>query len=129
MTKFKSAALFIVLGVLLNSLAGSPKAAPDGTLGMTIMTAVIGSDGRVVRASGVTNVAPSSAFFDVTFNRSLADCTCIASIGLGDGGFTGGPYSAVANCPYPAVNMARIYTHDGAGLTGLPFQIIVFCPK
>ena len=56
-------------------------AAPDGTLGMTLMSAMINANGSIAAGAGVLASAKlSTGFYNVTFNRTLSGCTFVASI-------------------------------------------------
>lgn len=107
------------------------KEAADQTLGMAILSASVAGDGSRVRDAGVTVVERVSlGTFRVTFERSIATCTCTANAGANslDAALYG--VTAVANCPYYDAASARINTTGAAGaLVDAPFHVLVFCPK
>lgn len=106
-------------------------AAPDQTRGMALLSLAIDLDGFVVSQSGVTNFTnvAGAGRYNVTFDRSVADCTAVGSIGPGNtlnpvngtvvtGRLSGNP------------NGLLIQTRDDAGtLVDMAFSLLVFCPK
>jgi hypothetical protein len=67
------------LMVLANAAPAS--AAPDGTLGMSVISAMINANGSIAAGAGVLNSAKlTTGFYNVTFNRTLSGCTFVGSI-------------------------------------------------
>lgn len=110
--------------------APAPEAA-DKTLGMAILSASVAGDGSRVRDAGVAAVERVSlGTFRVTFERSIATCTCTASAGANDVNAALYGLTAAANCPYFAADSARInIANSGGQLVDAPFHVLVFCPK
>jgi hypothetical protein len=70
------ACAFIVL-----ANAAPTSAAPDGTLGMSLMSAMISANGSIAAGAGVLDAAKlSTGFYNVTFKRTLSGCTFVGSI-------------------------------------------------
>lgn len=134
MTDFKSAAVFTVLGVLLASLPGPLRAAPDNTQGMALMSATVNNTTTpptLVRGSGAVSVSrPTTGIAHVVFDRDLSNCSCTTSVGSHQiGAYTPGTYFSTTNCPF-AANSARIATkNESYTLVNVSFHLIVFCPK
>jgi hypothetical protein len=131
-TNLKSAALFTMFGILLASLAGSLRAAPDNALGMALMSATVAADGTLVRGSGATSAKKiGTGEYLVQFDRSIADCSCVASVG-GNSPFVTYvlAHVATANCPsFAAPGKADIATSFDNTALDKDFHLIVFCPK
>lgn len=132
MTNLKSAIAFTLLGILLATLTGSPRAAPDNTRGMALMAATVDTDGTLVRGAGAlsSHTTGNPGDYVVQFNRDVTDCTYVASVG--------GPVSPVAytsnvsaNAPGTASgsDTVRVVTSNNGALANYPFHLIVFCVK
>jgi hypothetical protein len=109
----------------------APEAA-DQTLGMSIMSvSVLAGCTTSFRGSGVVSINNSAlGSCDVTFNRSVRDCTNVAAIGAF--GTTTGSGEARADYISGAANdnILRVRTTTSAGAAAdNSFQLIVFCPK
>jgi hypothetical protein len=131
-TTLKSAAIFTLLGFLLASLTGSLRAAPDDTLGMALMSATVGANGTLVRGSGATSAEKNgTGEYLVQFARSIANCSCAASVGGNDPFVTYIlTHAATANCPsFVAPDKAHIATSFDNTAVDRDFHLIVFCPK
>ncbi len=111
--------------------APRPEAA-DQALGTALMSATVLSDGTLLRGGGVvSSTRTSTGFYLVNFVRSVADCTCTASFGRGDGSasaYTEEPFIS-ANCPYGGAEGVGVWIRLGGADGNYPFQLIVFCPK
>ncbi len=128
MTGFRSAVLFVTLGVLLASLAGSLRAAPDKTLGMAMMSARVSSTGNLnggAGAASVTKVGPNGQY-TVTFSRAIyPGCSATASIsGPGPTGDRGLIVVQRATGHY----LVKTYNHLGT-LEDRPFAMLVLCER
>lgn len=150
MIRLTPVAVFAALGVVLAGPAGAqriqvepgfevehPRPAPadkevaDQTLGMALMSATVESDGTLVRGAGVASSFRSgTGNYDVRFSRSVADCTCTASLGASGSAVA---YSAQnfisANCPFGASGNVRVWIKLNGVDANYPFHLIVFCPK
>jgi hypothetical protein len=127
--KFTSAA---AVGCLL--LASPASAAPDNTLGMALMSAVVNANGTLDRGSGVASSlrlgAAGSGTYEVLFDREVSTCTFVAS--LGNSTFTTflGEVSAVRRSGAGKENGVYVETNNSAGASAdKPFHLIVFCAK
>ncbi len=133
-TYLNVAALFTGFCVLLGTLSGPLRAAPDNTLGMALMSATVSGSfpPTIVRGSGALSVnRPGSGYVDVVFDRDLSNCTCTASTGgyLTGPGIAGAAFAS-ANCPNAAANSVRVVNRNADGtLVDVSFHLIVFCPK
>jgi hypothetical protein len=107
--------------------------APDGTLGMALMSAVVNANATLVRGSGVVSVGttggPPSGFYEVVFDRNVTQCYYVANIG--DPGFgVAGPGQTDVAQRNGNVNGVFVRTSNSAGTTtSLPFYLLVFCNK
>jgi hypothetical protein len=124
----------VLVSLLTGALAApapaqSPQAA-DQTLGMAILSATVRNDGVLVRVAGAASVVrPATGIYDVTFQRDVANCSCVASAGEFAVGLSDLGVIATANCPH-AANVVRVRTTDHAGTSSnRNFHLIVFCPK
>jgi hypothetical protein len=72
---------FLSTLVLTATLAASPAdAAPDQTLGMALMSAVVEANGTLISGTGVKNVTRTGlGGYLVQFDRSVVGCTPVAS--------------------------------------------------
>lgn len=126
MTGFRSAALFTTLGILLASLAGSLRAAPDQTLGMAMMSARVSSTGNLnggAGAASVTRAGPSGQY-SVTFSRAIyPGCSATASI---SGSGPTGDRGMIVVRRYINNYLVKTYNHQGT-LEDRPFAMLVFC--
>jgi hypothetical protein len=126
-----------ILVLLVSFFQSAADAAPDDTLGMALMSATVGSAGTLTRGSGVTAVQKTgTGSYTVTFNRSLANCTCTVNLGGQDGNTDYVvSWHANANCPgyQKPSNMATIYTNRDIQsqylMADASFHLIVFCAK
>ena len=106
--------------------------AADQGLGMALMSATVDINGTLIRGGGAVSVAYQvSGIYDVKFNRSVEDCSCVASFGKSDGGDLGYfvQNDVTANCPFGSANDVRVRTVLNGAFMPAPFHLIVFCPK
>jgi hypothetical protein len=122
-----SAAL-VLAALALAGLSEPVDAAPDKTLGMALMSAVVNLDGTLIRGSGVVSVDhPSVAFYRVWFDRPINNCTGVAGPGnipsyVYDGG------QAAVNFTDAFPNSVVVKTRNSSGaVADWPFHLIVFC--
>lgn len=115
------------------SRAGKPRVA-DQTLGVAILSAVVSSDGSLVRGSGALSSSNlgsvGNGSFEVVFDRSVTDCTYVAS--TGGTATSGNPDPGMANVTRRAGDESAIFviTRDETGtLADLDFHVIVFCSR
>jgi hypothetical protein len=107
-----------------------PRAA-DQTLGPAILSAVVAADATLVRGAGAVSVERSGSspgFYFVTFNRSLDDCTVVASVGGTGADAHAGSFAQAT--VLATTQDAWVTTSDGNdNLVDRPFHLIVFCVK
>jgi hypothetical protein len=130
MTNFRSAALFVVSVVLLASLTGSLRAAPDNTLGAALMFAVVSLTGEIERGSGATSTSPGALAGQriVFIDRDVTGCAYTASTGSSGTGSSQGIADVASASGFP--NGVRVDTRDFDGnLSGRPFHLIVLCAR
>lgn len=126
MANFKSAALPILLGLLLVSLGGSLRAAPDNRLGMALMAAFVASDGALIRGSGVTSAAKlGTGSYLVQFDRpvSLDDPTgCF---------FVGNSYfqDVIVTPTRQPPNGVSVATKSAGNFVDASFYLLVYCAR
>ena len=128
MTGFRSAVLFTTLGILVASLAGSLRAAPDQTLGMAMMSARVAANGNLnggAGAASATKVGPNGQY-SVTFHRPIyPGCSATASIsGSGPTGERGFIVAQRSTSQY----LVKTYNHQGT-LEDRPFAMLVLCER
>ena len=121
---------FLSTLVLTATLAASPAtldAAPDRTLGMAIMSALVAADGTLVRGTGVkTAQRLDEGRYFITFDRSVANCDIVVSLNSGDGASFAGQATGATFLN----GNADVRTRDSSGtLTDRRFFAIVFCGK
>lgn len=135
MASLRSATVFALLGFLLLAAHADPlRAAPDQTLGMTLMTASVNSSGNVVFASGgvAGELKVGTGNYLIHFNRPLATCTCTASLGHRAAVHEGGFPPSWISCNVPDVyypSSVRVFTALSGSSADASFHVIVFCPK
>lgn len=136
MTNWKSAALFVAIGFLLASLTSSPRAAPDKTLGMALMSASVGTGCSLAHGAGVTTVdawnSDPNESCVVTFDRRVDTCTYAGVIGYPT--YIHPPAGEMAAVPIPppsgSGHSVRVYRRNSAGAgSDLPFHLMVFCAQ
>jgi len=105
---------------------------PAGTPGAsaTKLWAVVGSNGKLARASGVTSASRygGSPRYAVDFKGDVSKCAYIAAIGEARPGFSAGNGQASAIADASSANRVNVSTYSG---TGIPadhaFHLAVFC--
>ena len=119
----------LILILVAGSFAEPAFAAPDKTLGMALMSAVVDEFGALKRGSGsVSSEKIANGRYVVLFNRNVRDCTYVASLGLSTTVRDGVPGTADVRAYSSNVNGVLVNTSDG-GLADRPFHLIVFCAK
>ena len=96
----------------------------------------VADDALVQYGTGATGVSEQAAngVYDITFNRSVANCVAQATVGMGDPqgpvAAPGGGYSAwtgLAADPGNVPNTLRVITYFAGVGSDASFQITVFC--
>ena len=122
-----AAALAVSIGV--NALTSPAPAAADKSLGMAVMSAVIASNGTLVRGAGAVSATRLAAgSYTVTFNRSLADCSFLGGIGAGKAPGHASGYVIAVN-PALELDTVKVRTQaisNGADTDG-QFHVQVIC--
>ena len=132
-----SATMILFVGIAAYRTPAS--AAADDTLGMAMMSASVNFNGTLAHGSGVISTQKTgTGSYTIVFERSIASCTCTATVG-GNDGATSYLYSyfTTANCPgiSKPVDTAEVFTSQYKSvsqtieLTDTDFHLIVFCPK
>ena len=98
-------------------------AAPDNTLGVAILGALVKDDGTLLRGSGATGASNfATGAYAVTFNRDITNCT-FAATPVGNSVVIRAVSTVGSNLQF---NMNRL--SDGSALNST-FSLVVFCPK
>lgn len=125
-----------VVGLAAASAIKAARAAPDGTLGMALMSAVVHYDSGNAKVVvdgevGLTSIARiSTGQYDLRFVRDVSDCTCVVSGGYGNNINDIAGVIATANCPVSSLTgRVAVHTSFPTNAADLPFQVLVFCPK
>jgi hypothetical protein len=122
----------MVAAVMLGGLRAQVLAAPDDTLGVAHMSAVVATDGTFVanKSSGVIGSAKTAGgTYTIQFRREVTNCTYVAS--LGDTG-TALPPVGSALVALSGTNSSTVFveTVNPAGaLADASFHLIVFCAR
>jgi len=121
---------FLCTLALTATLAASPaalEAAPDQTLGMAIMSALVAADGTLLRGTGVkTAERLDEGRYQITFNRSVAECDIVVSLNSGGGASFAGQ---AAGATFSST-LAEVRTRDSSGTqVDRRFFVIVLCAK
>lgn len=104
------------------------RAAPDRTLGIRLMSAIVDFQGTLIRGSGATAAARTSqGQYTVTFDRDVSACT-FAATPTSQGEMIGASASGTD------ANVARVYsmipTSGGGGtVSDTGFNLLVFCTQ
>jgi hypothetical protein len=115
----------LALSAMLAASPAALDAAPDQTLGMALMSAVVKANGDLISGTGVKNVTHTGVgAYHVQFDRSVAGCTPVAS-----------PLAAfydnfvtVNHLPQPTADTFLVLTGEVFGLgKNTQFSLIVFC--
>jgi hypothetical protein len=115
--------------VLMAASTGA-SAAPDNTLGMAILSAVVDTNGNLVSGSGVADSELISGVYYVTFERAVTSCAYLATVGLPVGGFSQVGYTVqtTRNVANDRVVNVLIKNTGDISVTRA-FNLLVFCPR
>jgi hypothetical protein len=104
------------------ALAQNPPPAPDKTLGMALLSAVVDQNGNLLYGNGAVSVQkPDTGFYVITFARSVANCTSVAS---------GNTDQTIIRVGIFAGDDESVFAEDAAGnAKDAAFQLLVFCAK
>jgi hypothetical protein len=122
----------ITIAAFLAPAAAQTPQAADQTLGMALLSATVAADGTLVASAGATAAVRNVAGdYTVTFGRSLAGCSCTASIGRANATTVVGSSGITANCPRdaPQPNDAGVIITQSGVATDTPFHLIAFCAR
>jgi hypothetical protein len=120
----------IMFATALVAAPASTRAAPDQTLGMALMSALVKADGTLLGGAGATSSSQhATGRYRVFFNRSVVGCDYVATQSHSSS-LTHNPPSAIATAPGDSANSVWVVVQDGEG-TNVEriFRMIVFCPK
>lgn len=108
--------------------AGSPPT-PDGTLGMAVLSAVVGSDATIARGAGVTGGTHlGTGTYQIDFNRDVTGCTYDLAIGTTADGSTQGEVNVASRAG--DANGIFVTTYDLTGaVADRSFHAFVFCAR
>ena len=129
----RSKSLFATaLATALVAVPASIRAAPDQTLGMAIMSAIVTAGGDLVGGAGaVSSVSTATTgFYTVKFNRNLQGCTC-AAMHVGENALDAA-INVTAFCPTLGESdtvAVRTWSIANDAAEDKPFHLIVFCRK
>jgi len=120
--------------VLATALVASPaaiRAAPDQTLGMAIMSALVKADGTLLGGAGATSSSQhQTGRYRVFFNRSVLGCDYVATQSHSNSLTHNPPVATIATAPGDSANSVWVVVHDGSGTdVNRIFRMIVFCAK
>src|SRR4051812_24989462 len=123
---FRNAAFFFIAASLVGTFADTvaSRGAPDNSLGVAILSAVVAGDGTLARGTGAVSASraagDSSGGYYVTFDRDLNDCITVATIGGTDADTYAGSHAQAT--VLLNVSQAWVHTSDGAdNLVDRPF--------
>jgi hypothetical protein len=115
-------------------VSATPPPGPDGTLGMAVLSAVVGADATVARGAGVTGAIHAfTGGYEVDFNRDVTACTYVASIGVIADSETEGETDVASRTGTP--NGVWVETYPLGATTAVDdridksFHLLVFCAK
>ncbi|HEY1962280.1 MAG TPA: hypothetical protein VGG69_07675 [Rhizomicrobium sp.] len=108
-------------GLLATAHTGA-RAAADKTLGMALLSAVVDQNGNLLYGNGAVSVQkPDTGFYVITFARSVANCTSVAS---------GNTDQTIIRVGIFAGDDESVSAEDAAGKAkDAAFQLLVFCAK
>jgi hypothetical protein len=120
--------------VLATALVASPaaiRAAPDQTLGMALMSALVRQDGMLLGGAGATSSSQhATGRYRVFFNRSVVGCDYVATQSNSASLTHNPPLATIATAPGDSANSVWVVVQDGeATNVDRIFRMIVFCPK
>jgi hypothetical protein len=118
---------------LATTLVAAPaaiRAAPDQTLGMALMSALVRQDGMLLGGAGATSSSRhQTGRYRVFFNRSVVGCDYVATQSHSNS-LTHNPVAAIATAPGDSANSVWVVVRDGEQTdVDRIFRMIVFCPK
>jgi hypothetical protein len=126
---------FLSALALTAALAASPaalEAAPDQTLGMAIMSALVEANGTLLSGAGAVSANRSigTGFYQVFFNRSVLGCDYVATQSNPNINAYDPPLATIATAPGGSADRVLVVVQDGEGTNvDRTFRMIVFCPK
>lgn len=121
--------LALALATALVAAPASTRAAPDQTLGVALMSAVVNQSGTLLRGAGAVSATfIGTGTYRVIFNREvLGKCTYVAMAETGP--MTGGAFVRVDET-VTNVNSVLVQTRNAANaVEGRGFELIVFCAQ
>jgi hypothetical protein len=122
----KTAAV-LAAGMSIGALTSAVHSAPDHSLGMAMMSAIVDYQGTLVSGAGATAASRTSqGQYTVTFERDVSACSFAAT-----STFQSEMIGASADS---AANVARVYSTfpmngGGASASDSGFNLLVFCTK
>jgi hypothetical protein len=122
----------LVLATALVATPAAIRAAPDHTLGMALMSAIVTAGGDLVGGAGaVSSVSTAlTGYYEVKFNRNLQGCSC-AAMHVGESTLFS-RINVTAFCPTLVESdtvAVRTWQTANDAAEDRPFHLIVFCPK
>jgi hypothetical protein len=105
-------------------------AVPDQTRGMALLSFSITAGNVFTSSSGVTSINVANVgLYELTFDRSILDCSAVASIGPGDT-VNPGIGTAVTGAMSGNANGLVVQTFNAMGNHAfMAFSLVVFCPR
>ena len=121
----------LALATAFVAAPAATRAAPDQTLGMALMSAVVNQDGMLLGGAGATSSARhSTGRYRVFFNRSVLGCDYVATQSHFASLNHNTPLATIATAPGDSANSVWVVVQDGeATNVDRIFRMIVFCPK
>ena len=121
----------MVLATAFVAAPAATRAAPDQTLGMALMSALVASNGTLLGGAGaISSNQPSTGRYQVFFNRSVLGCDYVATQSQTGALSHNPPLATIATAPGGSANAVWVVVQDGAGTNvDRIFRMIVFCPK
>jgi hypothetical protein len=106
-------------------------AAPDDSLGMALMSAVVNDDGTLARGAGaVSSQKIDNGKVVVVFNRNVRECTYVATLGFANTNSLGIGGTVDVRGYSADVNAVLVLTSSTApSPSNMPFHLIVFCAR
>lgn len=104
--------------------------APDGTLGMALLSAAVNTNGTLARGSGVTSTTNLAVgLYQIIFDRNVTQCVYVATIGDPGPGAAGPGQIDVAQLGNNARGVFLRTSNSAGAVTNLSFHLLVFCNK
>ena len=121
----------LVLATALVAAPAATRAAPDQTLGMALLSALVNSNGTLLGGAGATSSnRRATGLYDVFFNRSVLGCDYVATQSNTNINNYVPPLATIATAPGLSADRVFVVVQDGAGTNvDRIFRMIVFCPK